>query len=62
MIEHEIKKIIQAAEMIKGQIPELVEVMMILGTGLGGFVNFFYLVFNHGYGFTPYQGCSEWMA
>ena len=39
MIEHEIKKIIQAAEMIKGQVPEAVDVLMILGTGLDSFVN-----------------------
>ena len=32
MIEHEIKKIIQAAEMIKAQVPEAVDVLMILGT------------------------------
>ena len=39
MIEHEIKKINEAAEMIKGQAPEPVDVFMILGTGLGGFVD-----------------------
>ena len=39
MIEHEIKKISQAAEMIKGRVPEAVDILMILGTGLGGFVD-----------------------
>ena len=39
MIEHEIKKIIQASEMIKGQVPEAVDVLIILGTGLDSFVD-----------------------
>ena len=39
MIDHEIKKISQATQMIKGQVSENVDVLMILGTGLGGVVD-----------------------
>ena len=39
MIDHEIEKISQAAQMIKGQVSENVDVLMILGTGLGGVVD-----------------------